>query len=102
MDRVLDDWTRKPRIKHLGQSITTTAKGGINDVTKGAQALKGFCFHAPPYAKARLSCLSPFAFSLLLVNWQVYSISDNISAASTPRCCALAHHFLPMLATPPA
>ena len=70
MNRMLDDRTGQEGIKHLGQRITTTAEGGINLLTKGAQALKGFCFHALPYAKVRLLCLFPFAFSLLLVKCQ--------------------------------
>jgi hypothetical protein len=64
MDRMLDDRTGQEGIKHLGQRVTTTAKGGIYDLTKGAQALKGFCIHALEYAKARLSCLFPLRLLL--------------------------------------
>jgi hypothetical protein len=45
MDRVLNDWARQQGIEHLDQGITTTAEGGINCLTKGAQPLQGFCIH---------------------------------------------------------
>jgi hypothetical protein len=48
MDRMFDDRARQERIEDLDQSITTAAEGGINVLTKGAQALKGFCVHAAP------------------------------------------------------
>ena len=70
MGWMLDDGGGEQGIADLKQCVTTAAEGGINLMTKGAQALKGVCFHAPEYAKARLSCLSPFALSLLLVKWQ--------------------------------
>ena len=59
MDRMLDDRTGQEGIKHLDQRITTTAKGGIHDLTKGAQALKGFCFHALSMPKRAFRVSSP-------------------------------------------
>jgi hypothetical protein len=59
MDRMLDDWTRKVRIKHLAQSITTTARGGIHDLTNGAQALKDFCVHTMSMPERAFCVYSP-------------------------------------------
>jgi hypothetical protein len=59
MDRMLDDRTGQQGIKHLGQRITTTAKGGIYYVTKGAQALKSFFFHALSMPKRAFRVYSP-------------------------------------------
>ena len=47
MDRMLDDRTREEGIEDLDQGITTTAEGGINRLTKGAQALKGILCSMP-------------------------------------------------------
>src|SRR5215469_9160044 len=96
MDRMLDDWTREQGIKHLDQRITTTAKGGIHDVTKGAQALKGFCFHALSMPKRAFRVYSPFASSLLLVTWQdkdLYCIPiTSLPRESDPPCSPRAQH----------
>src|ERR1051326_6249991 len=59
MDRMLDDRTREEGIKDLHQRVTTTAKGGIYDLTKGAQALKGFCFHTLSMPKRAFRVSSP-------------------------------------------
>jgi hypothetical protein len=46
MDGMFDDRGGQQGIEDLDQSITTTAKGGIHGLTKGAQPLKGICVHA--------------------------------------------------------
>ena len=43
---MLDDGRGEYGVKDLKQRVTTAAEGGINLVTKGAQALKGCCVHA--------------------------------------------------------
>ena len=76
MDRMLDDRTRQEGIKHLDQRITTTAEGGINRVTKGAQALKGFCIHAVSMPKRAFCVYSPSPSPCCWLNAQANSLSE--------------------------